>query len=258
MLLILFAAYKKKNGFQWKFDKDKLRRMLRISYPFIFSSVLVTIYAQTDKVMLKAMIDTTTVAYYSVAVTLAGAFAIIPSALIEGFRPEVMSLKFENEELYQKRLRQLYSLVFWLSGCYCVIITVFARPIILIVYGDKYLPAVPALSLIVWYSAFSYFGAVNNLYLVAENKTAWVQIITLFGAIFNIILNCIMIPRMSIVGAALATLLTQVLSNFILFLVIPPLRPCFKIMLQGITFKNIGFKELLCSVFKRKKSGAGK
>lgn len=52
------------------FKIDKLKQLLSSSYPFVFSAILATIYGQTDKVMLKNMMNNDAVAYYSVAVTL--------------------------------------------------------------------------------------------------------------------------------------------------------------------------------------------
>lgn len=245
MSAILFIEYKKQNGFKWKFSIETSKKMLKISYPFIFSAVMVTIYGQTDKVMLRSMVDISSVAYYSVALTLAGAFSIIPSALIESFRPEIMSSKFTNESRYHQRLKQVYALVFWLSCGYSVCVAILAKPIILILYGDKYLPAVPALALVVWYSAFSYLGSINNMFLVAENKTKWIQILTLLGAVCNVLLNLLLIPRYNIVGAAAASLLTQIITNILILFLIPPLRPEFRVMIQGILLYDMDFKEYL-------------
>ena len=117
-------------------------------------------------------------------------------------------------------------------------ITLFARPIIQILYGSAYLGAVPSLALIVWYTSFSYFGSINNLYMVAEGKARWVQVTTLSGALTNIVLNALLIPRFEIVGAAAASLLTQIITNFLLLLIIPPLRDAFFLILEGVTLRG--------------------
>lgn len=241
VLFGLFLLYKYKIHYNNElcFSISKMKEMLHISYPFIFSAVLVTIYGQTDKIMLKNMLDNDAVAIYSVSLVLAGAISIIPSALIEGFRPDIMNYKLTNERLYKRRLTQLYAIVFWLCIVYCLFITFFSKHIILLLYGTKYINATPVLALVVWYTAFSYFGGINNLYLVAENKTIWVQIITLAGAIINIILNACFIPTFGVMGAALASLLTQFFTNFLLYLIIKPLRGCFHIMKDAILLKNI-------------------
>ena len=213
--------------------------MLKISYPFIFSAVLATIYGQADKIMLKNMIDNSSVALYNASALIAGLVVIIPTTIIEGFRPDIMDAKINDESLYRRRMRQLYAIIFWACIAYGIFITVFAKPIILILYGKKYLGAVSSLSLIVWYTSFSYFGAINNVYMVAEDVIKWVQVTTLLGAVLNIVLNFFFINLWGIVGAALASLLTQIFANFVLMAVIPDLRKGFKIMVQGIALRNI-------------------
>ena len=237
LLILIFVKQNKENPIRFSFSIFK--SMIKISYPFIFSAVLSSIYGQTDKVMLKFMIDNSAVATYSVSLTLAGAIVIIPSALIEGFRPQIMMFKTTNRQMYLVRLKQLYALVFWICFSYCLFITLFAKWIILFFYGTKYISAVPSLSLIVWYTSFSYFGAINNLYMVAEEKTKWVQVTAFFGAILNIILNFVFIPFLGISGAALASLITQVVANFFLLLLISPLRENFFIICSAICLRGL-------------------
>lgn len=235
---LLFAFFRSYNG-SFRFSAQLVRKILKSSYPFIFSALLATIYSQTDKIMLKSMVDNSAVALYSASVRLATALAIIPSSLIEAFRPDVMSLKHKNEDLYKKRFRQLYAIVFWFSVAYGLFVTFFAKYILLIIYGEKYLGATGSLALVVWYSAFSYFGAINNMYMVAEYKSKWVQITTLAGAACNVILNALLIPVWGIVGAALASLSTQFIANFAMLWFVKDLRPGFYNMIRGLALRNI-------------------
>lgn len=235
----LYKFYRKHYTKRIIIKKDIAFKMLGMSYPFIFSAILSMIYGQADKIMLKSMIDNTSVALYNAATTIAGLVVIIPTTLIEGFRPDIMDAKIHNEKLYQKRLSQLYSIVFWCCVAYGIVISLFSKPIIYVLYGEKYFGAAKALSLIVWYTSFSYFGAINNVFMVAEEKQKWVQITTLVGAIANVILNFIFIPMWGIVGAALASFLTQILANFVMMFIFRDLQKGFKIMLRGILFKGI-------------------
>ena len=223
-------------------SKSTIFAMLKMSYPFIFSAVLSTIYGQADKIMLKSMIDNSSVALYNASALIAGLVVMIPTTIIEGFRPDIMDAKTNDENLYRLRMRQLYAIIFWSCIAYGLFVTVFAKPIILVLYGKKYLGAVSSLSLIVWYTSFSYFGAINNVYMVAEDVIKWVQITTLLGAVLNIILNFFFINLWGIVGAALASLLTQFFANFLLMAVIPDLRKGFRMMIEGITLRKIRHK----------------
>lgn len=252
-LLLMKSYFKDYKEYRLLFKVKTFKELLKISYPFIFSALLCTIYAQTDKMMLKNMLSESAVGLYSVSQTLAGAISIIPSALIEGFRPEIMKLKKFNLKEYKKKFQQLYGMVFWICILYCIFITVFAEPIVSILYGEAYLGAVSSLGLIVWYTSFSFFGAINNMYMVAENKTIWVQVTTLVGSIVNVLLNYLLIPIYGIVGAAAASLITQVIANFILVALIKNIREVFFIMLKGIMLKGFRDTELKKLLIKRRK-----
>lgn len=250
--ILLVMKYRKAYVSHVVFKIDKLKQLLSSSYPFVFSAILATIYGQTDKVMLKNMMNNDAVAYYSVAVTLAGLMSIVTAAIIEGFRPEIIAEKNKgNTELYKRRLRQAYCVIFWLCILYGCFVTVFSKYIILILYGEKYLPAQPALALIVWYTSFSYFGTINNIYMVAEGKEKWVQVTTLVGALVNVVLNFLLIPKLGIQGAALASLLTQFFANFVTPACVPSLRPINKYILQGVCFSDVHADLVMKEIIKR-------
>lgn len=252
--LLLIIKYRKDYLSKVVFESQKLKRLLSSSYPFVFSSILATIYGQTDKVMLKNMEGNDAVAYYSIAVTLANLMSIVLSAIIEGFRPEIISEKNKgNLKVYYRRLRQAYCVIFWIGILYGCFVTIFSRYIILIIYGEKYLPAQPALALIVWYTSFCFFGTINNIYMVAEGKEKWVQVTTLMGAMVNVILNFLLIPYWGIKGAAFASLLTQFFANFVTPAFVPSLRPINKYMLQGVFFRDTHFRSIVNALFNKLK-----
>ena len=65
------------------------------------------------------------------------------------------------------------------------------------------------------------------------------QLTTLIGALSNVGMNFLLIPVWGIVGAALASLITQILANFVLMALIPDLRKGFALMIKGILLKDI-------------------
>ena len=242
--LFLIYKYNKKYCNKFEISKNKISVILKSSYPFISAHLLIVIYAQTDKIMLKRMMGASNVASYTVAVTIAGLIATFTSAIIEGFRPEIISNFKKNKELYLKRLKQLYCIIFWICICYSTFITIFSKQVILILYGKKYFSSIPALSIIVWYTSLSYFGSVNNMYMVAESKEKYVQLTTLVGAFTNILLNLLLIPKFGISGAAIASLITQFIANYLVVFIVKPLRPLSLIILNGLSPRNLGIGSL--------------
>ena len=96
------------------------------------------------------------------------------------------------------------------------------------------MPAVSALQLVVWYTTFSYMGSVRNIWILAEGKQKYLWIINLSGALTNVVLNALMIPRWGIMGAAAASLITQFFANFVLGFILRPISENNKIVLKGL------------------------
>ena len=235
----LFVRYVKDYGLKVSFSFARLKRLLSVSYPFISTAILITIYGHTDTLMLQDMMGSRAVAMYGVSLRIATLTSTIPSTLVEAFRPDIMRFQKSNHYLYEKRMRQLYAIIFWSSMAYGFAVLLLRRPIILILYGQKYLEAANYLPIIVWYSAFSYFGAINNVYMVAEGKAKWVQMITLCGALINVALNYVLIPVLGVAGAAIASLATQFISHFVIFSAIPTMRSGAKNMIKAILLRDV-------------------
>jgi Na+-driven multidrug efflux pump len=98
-----------------------------------------------------------------------------------------------------------------------------------------------------WYTIFSYLGSVRNIWILAENKQKYLWILNTTGALANVVLNFAFIPMWGIVGAAIASLVTQFVTNVIMSLIIKPLRRNNLIMLKGLNPK------LLFNMVKTKK-----
>jgi len=142
--------------------------------------------------------------------------------------------KKTSSEKFEKNVTGLYSVIIWLSLIQCLLITVFSKEIIYIIYGDAYAPAVNALRIIVWYTTFSYLGAVRNIWMLAENKQKYLWSINLAGALANVALNTLMIPKWGINGAALASLITQIFTNVIVGAIFKPIRRNNLLMLKAL------------------------
>ena len=230
----LIVTYRKLGGGQFRFSWEVARRMLSQSRYYIISSMMVTVFAQTDKIMLKLMIDEAATGYYSAAVACAGMTSFVFSAIIDSARPAIFEAKKEDGLQYKNSVSTLYCVIIYLSLLQSVAMALLAKPVISILYGGQYAPATDALRLVVWYTTFSYMGSVRNIWILAEGKQKYLWIINLSGALTNVVLNALMIPYWGIMGAAAASLITQMFTNFILGFILRPISDNNRIMLKGL------------------------
>ena len=237
--IILLIIYRKKGGQKLAFSFPTAKLLFGQGRYYIVSSLMVTIFAQTDKIMLKMMNSNADVGYYSAAVTIAGMTSFVFVAIIDSMRPLILEKKQTDVVAFEKNTSRLYGIIIYLALAQSVIITLFAPLCVNILYGADYSPAVSALQIVVWYTTFSYLGSVRNVWILAEGKQKYLWIINLSGAIGNIILNFCLIPSLGINGAAIASLVTQFFTNVILGFVMKPILPSNMLMLKGLNIKNI-------------------
>ena len=235
----LFIVYKRLGGGRLRFNLSTARRLWGKSRYYIVSNMMIAIFAQTDRIMLKLMINDAATGYYSAAVACAGMTGFVFVAIIDSFRPLIFDDKKTDEIRYEKDMCRLYGIIIYLSLLQSLVITLFSGLIIKILYGAAYSASINALKLIVWYTTFSYLGSVRNIWILAENKQKYLWIINLSGALANVALNYILIPITGIMGAALASLVTQIFTNVIIGFIIRPIGYSNTLMLRALNPKEM-------------------
>ena len=240
--ITLLVIYRKMGNSRLRFSWKLFCRLFSRSRYYIIANLMVTIFAQTDRVMLKMMLDETAVGFYSAAVTCASMTAFVFVAIIDSARPVIFEKNKVGIREFEHSVSRLYSLIIYLSLLQCVAITVFSELIIYILYGSEYMEAANVLRLVVWYTTFSYIGSVRNIWILAEGKQKYLSVINLSGAGANVLLNYLLIPSMGIHGAALASLITQIFTNVIISYLIKPIRHNNTLMLKGLNPKLLMFK----------------
>lgn len=230
----LIVVYRKLGGARLTFQGKIAKKLFSKSKHYILSDMMITIFAQTDKVMLKLMIGDVATGYYSAAVSCAGMTGFVFSAIIDSYRPVLFDCKKHGEQQFEKNMVRLYGIVIYLSLLQILGVSLTSKWIVLILYGADYTPAIDPLRLIVWYTTFSYLGSVRNIWILAENKQQYLWSINLSGALINVVLNYWLIPIMGTMGAALASLITQIFTNVVTGFVIRPIRRTNLLMLQAL------------------------
>lgn len=239
----MLIVYKKLGGGKLSFSFATAKRLLKNGKYYILSNMMITIFANTDKIMIKLMIDDTAAGLYSAGVACAGMTGFVFSAIIDSFRPLIFECKGTESVNYEKNVSRLYCIVIYLSLLQSVIMAVFADIIVKLLYGAEYAGATNVLRVIVWYTTFSYLGSVRNVWMLAENKQKYLWLINVSGALLNVILNFALIPIIGIIGAALASLVTQIFTNVVIGYIIRPIWHNNFLMLKGLNLRLLFAKK---------------
>lgn len=229
----LFFIYRKLGGRKYSFSFQTAKRLINVSKYYIIANLMVVVFAQTDKIMIKMMIGDEANGFYSSGVACAGLTSFIFNAVLDSMRPSIFEAQKHSQAAFELNVKRLYSIIFWLTLLQSIFVTLLSGPIIAFLYGSSYAPAANVLRLIIWYTTFSYFGSVRNIWLLAVKKQKYLWMINLSGALANVVLNLILIPYMGIMGAALASLITQIFTNVIIGYIIVPIRENNRLMMRS-------------------------
>ena len=203
----------KKNVTKPKFDLDIefCKKITRYSLPFAVTSLLYIIYYSIDVVMLQNMVGSYATGIYNATYKLISVLTLFYSVYTAVIFP-VMSRFFKDDESmllisFEKSIKYLMMVIIPIA-----IATMFySLDIIQLIYGNKYDPASSVLSILIWTVCLLFVSGACNTLLNASHKEVAVTKIYTIAAIFNVILNLFMIPYLSYDGAAITTVLSDIL-----------------------------------------------
>lgn len=215
IFVLLFFHFKiQRLSFNW--DKSIWKKFLLMSWPLALIGTLASIYNQIDSVMMGYLGQITQTGWYNAAYRIVGA-TLIPLGLIStSFFPVLSSLFKESKEKLQKAWNYYTESVIFLAVP-LVIGGIFLAPkIIDFVYDSTYLPSVLAFQILLVMVGiiFLYYPFYQLLVVFDQQKRIFWAF--LGGAVVNIILNLILIPKYTLYGAAIATVITHILIFFLL------------------------------------------
>jgi len=184
--------------------------LLRAAWPFALSLIFISIYYYLDTVMLKAMQDDVAVGWYTFAYKIVLFVLQIASVLVTALFP-IISRQFTHQrEALAGTLGQFAKLMATLALPIGFAGTILARDIMVFLYGDAYAGGGTALAILLWTAAVIYVSVIFGNSLQAVNRQRIYMFGVAAGAIVNIIANIALIPRWSLNGAAVATLIAEI------------------------------------------------
>ncbi|MFA5871792.1 MAG: flippase [Parcubacteria group bacterium] len=209
--LIVYAWSKHYVRFRFKFDWPAWKSFLKESYPLGISAIIVFAYFKLDTIMLSIMKSSSDVGIYNAAYKILENISFFPAMLVGLVMPIMSRYIFHEREKFVLVADKTFKVLIILAVPLLVGILFLAPQIIRLIGGADFAESVQVLRILSFAIVFIFFGNYFNNVLVAGNKQKKLMLVLLFCAIFNILLNLILIPRYSYTGAAVVSSLTEML-----------------------------------------------
>jgi O-antigen/teichoic acid export membrane protein len=148
------------------------------------------------------------VGYYSAAYRIFDLAMVVPYSLCLALYPSVAAAVGKDHTLLATLGRSTVRYLVALTLPAAVCVSVFSGPILELLYGHNYADAIPTLAILMWTLVFYGFVRYHAYVLLAANCQRIDLALNIVMCLLNIVLNLVLIPRYSHMGAALATLIS--------------------------------------------------
>lgn len=199
----------------FELDLPFIKEVLIGSAPFGLTNFFYTIYFSIDVVMLSYLTGDYTTGIYKSAYNIINVFTTFFVVYQSVIFP-VMSKFFEESQnliktSYELSVKYLLLIILPIS----IIICFYARPIVDLIYSSQYSLASAPVQILIWAVSFLFINGAASILLNAIDKEKTVTKIYIFAAIFNVCLNVILIPLFSYDGAAIATVISEIVITIL-------------------------------------------
>ena len=197
-----------------RIDFKLYKKMLFFGLPFVPATILFITIGMIDRFFIEAYLGLSEVGIYSAGYKLGSLISIVIIAFNLNWQPYY--LKIQNDKNFSinvKKISQLFAVILlYITAFICI----FSSDLIQIKVFDISLIGKEfwSSSNIIPWIAFGYFFyglyVLQALSLYIKNKQNWTPVFWGCGTVVNILLNIVLIPKMGISGAAIATFYSYV------------------------------------------------
>lgn len=218
----------------WRFEMGQLKTLLISSLPLMLSGVVIMIYMRSDQIMLGYFMGEKSVGVYSAALKISELWYFIPGAIASSVFPSIIEAIQVNETLCYERMQKLFNLMTLLAYGVAIPTMFLSTDIVQLLYGTEYLASGQVLALHIWTGLFVSLGVAANPWIIGAGAEKFSALTTTLGAIANVTLNFFLIPRYGVVGAAVATLISQMIAAYLVNSLLLKTRKIFILQTRAI------------------------
>lgn len=194
-------------------NAQALRATTMFGFFVVLGNSIGSLSNQVDSLLIGYFLNPTEVGIYAVAILLSQTLTLVPGAIQRVTAPVTAALYgkgnlFEVRQIFISTLKKS----FYISIVSAITIALFGPYIIEILFGEEFLEAyVPMLILLIGYVFGASFSAVGAT-LSSIGKVRVPYQIGIIAMVINVVLNILLIPILGIIGGAMASCTTMIVS----------------------------------------------
>jgi PST family polysaccharide transporter len=169
-----------------------------------------------DQIMIKSMLGERELGIFAAIMPIASLWNMIPMAICASLAPMFARKRAEGIVIFNAAMVNMFRF-FWALCVLVIAVTwLLSGFVVELMYGQAYIEAIPVLNIYVLTCIPVFMGVGQGLWLLNERKSYLSPIQTVTGAVVSIITNLMLIPLLGIEGAAIAAVMAQISSCFLI------------------------------------------
>ncbi len=213
--IVTLVSFRK--SFRWVFRTHLFKQAAKYCLPLVPHSLSAQILVVTDKFFLNTMMGAASAGIYHIAFLFGTIVTTFVDSVNRAYVPVAMEALEDNKAT---SLQELKANGMTLIGGYCLLgtlVSLFSLEMLQLFTSEPYHVA----HLVVPLIAFAFvlrgiYYILVNILMFKKDATRWVSVGTFIGALANIGLNFHLIPMYGMAGAALATLISQLVMTVVI------------------------------------------
>jgi PST family polysaccharide transporter len=207
-LAVAAAVVARQQGARFATRPASRRAMLRESLPLLASGLFFLLMLRVDLFLVDLTLGSEATGQYAAVVRFAEATYLVASVAVAASAPRIIATHPAGSVAYRLAYRRLLRQLLAIAVASALVLTVIARPLVQVLLGEAYLPAAPVLAICAWTAIPVYLGTARDRLAIDLAITRTSVVNTAAGAALNVVLNLALLPRVGIVGAGIATLVS--------------------------------------------------
>jgi len=198
---------------------EQLKYHLKEGWYIFISTVAISLYTISNTFILGLFTNNKIVGYYSAAEKLIKAVQGLLKPVFQAIYPYISNLVSESRERGIKFIQKITLLIGGVTFILSIFIFVFARLIVDIILGNKYVESVPVLEILAF---LPFIIGLSNIFgiqtmLTFNYKKAFSNIL-ISTSIINIVLAFILVPYYQHIGISISVLISELFVTISMFL----------------------------------------
>ncbi|MCR8632407.1 flippase [Paenibacillus radicis (ex Xue et al. 2023)] len=186
------------------------KQLVSGALPFLIGMGLLDFYNKIDVIMLSKIMNVAEVGFYSASYRIIELPLIIPGVIMSVLYPAFSKLYVDGDLFGFIKKNELIIKFLVVVGFFALnVLFFFNEKIILMLYGEKYMPSINILKVLSPYLLLSFLNIAYGYIFKAIGKEKIWMIVSIGSLILNIILNWVFIHRFGTIGAAYSTIIAE-------------------------------------------------